>query len=220
MEFGDAEDEPDWQRVQQRAHKHQQQQQKQQQRQQKQERQGEGPPEHGDAGGRGAAGASHSNAAANGHAGTAAGHDAHPPHKKQKQHPQHQQQQQQQQQKAKPAAFKPGELAHAGAEVPQGPTRNDLFGDSVAEDASGADTFAGLGLSAALSEHLEALNFATPTRVQQQAIPLLVAGRDVMVRAPTGSGKTLAYLAPIVHSLQVRVADLLLRILSARACKQ
>lgn len=42
-----------------------------------------------------------------------------------------------------------------------------------------------------------------PTRpqVQKQSIPVLLSGRDALVRSPTGSGKTLAYLAPMVHSL-------------------
>jgi hypothetical protein len=38
-------------------------------------------------------------------------------------------------------------------------------------------------------------------QVQKQSIPVLLGGRDALVRSPTGSGKTLAYLAPMVHSL-------------------
>jgi hypothetical protein len=38
-------------------------------------------------------------------------------------------------------------------------------------------------------------------QVQKQSIPVLLSGRDALVRSPTGSGKTLAYLAPMVHSL-------------------
>ena len=48
-----------------------------------------------------------------------------------------------------------------------------------------------------------AINFSTPTRIQQSVIPVLLAGRDVLASAPTGSGKTLAYIAPIVHQIQV-----------------
>ena len=46
------------------------------------------------------------------------------------------------------------------------------------------------------------INFSSPTRIQQAAIPVLLQGRDALVNAPTGSGKTLAYLAPIIHDLQ------------------
>lgn len=39
------------------------------------------------------------------------------------------------------------------------------------------------------------------SQVQKHSIPVLLSGRDALVRSPTGSGKTLAYLAPLVHSL-------------------
>ncbi|EIE24630.1 DEAD-domain-containing protein [Coccomyxa subellipsoidea C-169] len=48
------------------------------------------------------------------------------------------------------------------------------------------------------------INFVTPTRIQQAAIPVLLRGRDALVNAPTGSGKTLAYLAAIVNDLQAQ----------------
>jgi len=68
--------------------------------------------------------------------------------------------------------------------------------------AAGAPaTWPDLGLCPSLADHLEALNFAAPTRVQRLAVPALLARRDALVRAATGSGKTLAYLAPIVHDL-------------------
>jgi superfamily II DNA/RNA helicase len=46
---------------------------------------------------------------------------------------------------------------------------------------------------------------ASLLQVQQRSVPVLLAGRDALVRSPTGSGKTLAYLAPLLHSLQVRL---------------
>ena len=39
------------------------------------------------------------------------------------------------------------------------------------------------------------------TRVQMQAVPLLVAGREVLACAPTGSGKTAAFLVPLLTRL-------------------
>jgi superfamily II DNA or RNA helicase len=53
----------------------------------------------------------------------------------------------------------------------------------------------------ALSKHLTELKFTKPTAVQKQALPCLLSGQDLMMRAPTGTGKTLAYLAPIVDGL-------------------
>eukprot|EP00741_Cyanophora_paradoxa_P007034 tig00001071_g6806.t1 len=43
--------------------------------------------------------------------------------------------------------------------------------------------------------------FQTPTAVQMQAIPIVLAGRDVIACAPTGSGKTLAFALPILGRL-------------------
>lgn len=58
-----------------------------------------------------------------------------------------------------------------------------------------------MGAVQLLCTHLQKLKYATPTAVQQAVIPLLLKGRDVLMRAPTGTGKTLAYLAPLVQQL-------------------
>ncbi|XP_027018699.2 probable ATP-dependent RNA helicase DDX31 isoform X1 [Tachysurus fulvidraco] len=46
------------------------------------------------------------------------------------------------------------------------------------------------------------LNISSMTSVQKQTIPVLMAGKDAVVRSQTGSGKTLAYGIPVVQSLQ------------------
>ncbi|XP_045323309.1 probable ATP-dependent RNA helicase DDX31 isoform X4 [Leopardus geoffroyi] len=46
------------------------------------------------------------------------------------------------------------------------------------------------------------LNMTSMTSVQKQSIPVLLEGRDALVRSQTGSGKTLAYCIPVVQSLQ------------------
>jgi ATP-dependent RNA helicase RhlE len=46
-----------------------------------------------------------------------------------------------------------------------------------------------------------ALGFATPTPIQRDAIPPVLAGRDVLACAMTGSGKTAAFILPILHRL-------------------
>ena len=61
--------------------------------------------------------------------------------------------------------------------------------------------FAALGLSEAALRAIADLGYAAPTPVQEQVIPLLLAGRDVIAQAPTGTGKTAAYGLPIVERL-------------------
>jgi superfamily II DNA/RNA helicase len=58
-----------------------------------------------------------------------------------------------------------------------------------------------VGLSRHLMRHLEENNWATPTPIQRQAIPALLAGRELLAVAPTGSGKTLAFVLPMLALL-------------------
>lgn len=46
-----------------------------------------------------------------------------------------------------------------------------------------------------------------PTPVQMQAVPILVAGRDLLAAAPTGSGKTAAFVLPMILNLGLKRAD-------------
>ena len=62
-------------------------------------------------------------------------------------------------------------------------------------------TFAELGLAGPLLQTLETLGYQTPTPVQQQAIPPVLAGRDLMAAAQTGTGKTAAFALPLLHKL-------------------
>ena len=59
-------------------------------------------------------------------------------------------------------------------------------------------TFRDLGVSEALIEVLADKNIKAPTPIQQQAIPKILVGTDILGVAPTGTGKTLAYLLPIL----------------------
>ena len=43
--------------------------------------------------------------------------------------------------------------------------------------------------------------YQTPTAIQQQALPLIIEGQDVVALAPTGSGKTLAFGLGLLHQL-------------------
>ena len=60
-------------------------------------------------------------------------------------------------------------------------------------------SFAELGLDEHILRGIDALGFTTPTPVQEQAIPLVLAGRDVIASAQTGTGKTAAFALPILQ---------------------
>ncbi len=60
-----------------------------------------------------------------------------------------------------------------------------------------------LGLAPALNDALKRAGFSEPTPIQNQAIPLALAGNDILGLAQTGTGKTLAFGLPLVdHLLQ------------------
>ncbi|MGK2227371.1 MAG: ATP-dependent RNA helicase RhlE [Devosia sp.] len=61
--------------------------------------------------------------------------------------------------------------------------------------------FISLGLPELLTDSLTAAGFTTPTKIQTQAIPKLLEGRDMMGIAQTGSGKTAAFGLPILAGL-------------------
>ena len=61
--------------------------------------------------------------------------------------------------------------------------------------------FSELNLAPALLTALQAENYHTPTAIQAQTIPLILAGADVMGSAQTGTGKTAAFVLPLLHNL-------------------
>jgi ATP-dependent RNA helicase DeaD len=77
--------------------------------------------------------------------------------------------------------------------------------DSATGDASlgEASAFGDLGLEAPLLKTLGELGYEEPTPIQREAIPPLLAGRDLLAQAPTGTGKTAAFALPALQSLEV-----------------
>jgi len=61
--------------------------------------------------------------------------------------------------------------------------------------------FKNLGLSAELLRAIEAQGYTQPTPVQQQAIPLVLQGHDVLAGAQTGTGKTAGFMLPLMQRL-------------------
>ena len=64
-------------------------------------------------------------------------------------------------------------------------------------------TFDSLGLSADLLQTVADEGYVAPTPVQAEAIPLVLAGRDLLAAAQTGTGKTAAFVLPILDRLRV-----------------
>jgi superfamily II DNA/RNA helicase len=50
-------------------------------------------------------------------------------------------------------------------------------------------------------EGIRAMNYEAPTPIQEKAIPLIMAGKDIIASAQTGTGKTAAYLLPIIQKI-------------------
>ncbi|MYL72751.1 DEAD/DEAH box helicase [Halobacillus litoralis] len=61
--------------------------------------------------------------------------------------------------------------------------------------------FEKLGISKELTEKLKRQGIASPTPVQERAIPPLMDGKDIIAQAQTGTGKTFAFVLPILEKI-------------------
>ena len=64
--------------------------------------------------------------------------------------------------------------------------------------------FSAFGLDSRLIQALTTLGYEEPTPIQAEAIPHLIAGRDLIGQAATGTGKTAAFALPLLHRLATR----------------
>ena len=65
------------------------------------------------------------------------------------------------------------------------------------------DGFAALELDPRLLSTIAALGYEEPTPIQREAIPPLLAGRDLLAEAPTGTGKTAAFALPTLQRIPI-----------------
>ncbi|UCS92532.1 DEAD/DEAH box helicase [Echinicola marina] len=63
------------------------------------------------------------------------------------------------------------------------------------------DNFNGFNFNEALQEGLDAMGFNKPTPIQQQAIPEILSGSDLIACAQTGTGKTAAFILPVLNKI-------------------
>jgi ATP-independent RNA helicase DbpA len=66
-----------------------------------------------------------------------------------------------------------------------------------------SNLFKSLSLSPEILENLESLGFSSMTPIQEEALPLVLAGSDLIAQAKTGSGKTAAFGLGILHKLNL-----------------
>ena len=62
--------------------------------------------------------------------------------------------------------------------------------------------FQDFGLSIEILEALNGLGYKKPTNIQQEVIPPMLAGKNIVAKAPTGSGKTAAFAIPICQNVR------------------
>ena len=61
--------------------------------------------------------------------------------------------------------------------------------------------FTEFGFEPALLEGIESMGFEITTPIQEQTIPLILEGKDIIASAQTGTGKTAAFLLPVIHRI-------------------
>ncbi len=82
-----------------------------------------------------------------------------------------------------------------------------LSGEPVSPPSPGSDAdapslkFSSVGLSPVLQRAVADQGYTTMTPIQAKAIPVVLAGRDVMGAAQTGTGKTAAFSLPLLHKM-------------------
>src|SRR5262245_54983726 len=67
--------------------------------------------------------------------------------------------------------------------------------------------FDSLHLAEPITKAVLALGYEEPTPIQREAIPLLIAGKDLIGQAGTGTGKTAAFALPLLHRLVSQPAE-------------
>ena len=107
-----------------------------------------------------------------------------------------------------PPSFKPDaetapEAAPAEPEPDDGPMADDVeaFAPELPPDEPSRTLFADLGLSEPVLRAIEEMGYRHPTPIQEQAIPYVLMGRDVLGTAQTGTGKTAGFTLPMLEIL-------------------
>lgn len=96
-----------------------------------------------------------------------------------------------------------------------------LFMKKVEEQTKDAvyipkNTFNDFAIGDQLKKNIEAKGYVTPTPIQDQVIPILLEGKDVIATANTGTGKTAAFLIPLINNFVTKKINRILIITPTR----
>ena len=80
--------------------------------------------------------------------------------------------------------------------------------DRGSQESTTPKAFGELPLTGELLEVVGSLGFTQPTPIQEQAIPVLLKGSDLIGQSQTGSGKTAAFALPILHQIDLGFRDI------------
>jgi len=75
--------------------------------------------------------------------------------------------------------------------------------EQTQEEEKKTMTFDELGLKPELLKSVKFAGFTAPSPIQEQAIPVVIAGRDMVGQAHTGTGKTAAFALPALHNMKM-----------------
>lgn len=84
---------------------------------------------------------------------------------------------------------------------PKDKTLKEKKKERAEQPKSDASAFGDLGLDAEIVKALGFLGYSTPTPIQEQAIPSVIKGQDLVGLAQTGTGKTAAFALPLIQQL-------------------
>jgi ATP-dependent RNA helicase DeaD len=87
------------------------------------------------------------------------------------------------------------------------PEEVDMEGDSPSAPGTAVTAFKDLGLAPEIQQVLDELGYEEPTPIQEQAIPELLGGHDVIGQAQTGTGKTAAFGLPLLQYVDPAVDE-------------
>ncbi len=91
------------------------------------------------------------------------------------------------------------------ASRPHDPRPGNSTAESQSKSVVWETAFPGMTLNRATKTAIALMNISDPTPIQEQSIPHLLEGRDLIGQARTGSGKTLAFAAPLVEQCDATV---------------